>query len=105
MAAGVPVLVPGAEFMAVGVGDCFGLNRRGNLNLNFRGVGDGIGVGVGLGDASTLLRVRFGFGKAAGNLAAEADAVLSGLEIASVLFRVCFGGEGDSGGVPVNSCD
>jgi hypothetical protein len=93
--------------MLAGVEDAdrFGLNKRGNLNL--RGVGDGTGVGVGVGDASTLLRVRFGFGEAAGDSAAEADAVPSAGEVISVVsFVRCFDGEADSlGGVPVSSCD
>ena len=87
-------------------GDVFGLNRRGNLNLNLRGVGDGTGVGVGLGDTSAvlLLRIRFGVGEAAGD-SAEGDAVLS-TGVGSVLVCVrCFGGEGESVGVPVSSCD
>ena len=90
----------------LGDGDLFGLNKRGNLNL--RGVGDGTGVGVGLGDASAVafLRVRLGFGEAVGDSAAEGDVVLSAGEVASVVFCVrCFGGEGDSGGVPVSNCD
>jgi hypothetical protein len=90
----------------LGDGDRFGLNKRGNLNL--RGLGDGTGVGVGLGDASAVafLRVRFGFGEGAGDSAAEGDVALSAGGVASVLFCVrCFGGERDSLGVPVNSCD
>jgi hypothetical protein len=76
--------------------------------LNLWGVGDAIGVGVGLGDGSTVvfLRIRLGVGDAAGDSAAEGDALLSTGGIASVFFSVrCFGGEGDSGGVPVNSWD
>jgi len=92
------------------VGDCFGLNKRGNLSLNLRGVGDatGVGVGVGLADtsAAAFLRIRLGVGEPAGDSAAEGDAALSTGGIASVVFCVrCFGGEGDSTGVPVNSCD
>jgi hypothetical protein len=106
-----PAAVPvaGAGFMPAGLGDAdlFGLNKRGNLNL--RGVGEGTGVGVGLGDASTIafLRLRFGFGEAAGDSAAEGDAVLSAGEAlaAAFLYTRGFGGEGDSLGVPVSSCD
>ena len=89
--------------------DCFGLNKRGNLSLNLRGVGDATGVGVGLADTSAagFLRIRLGVvGEPAGDSAAEGDAALSTGGIASVVFCVrCFGGEGDSTGVPVNSCD
>ena len=88
--------------------DCFGLNKRGNLSLNLRGVGDATGVGVGLADtsAAAFLRIRLGVGEAAGDSAAEGDAALSTGGIASVVFCVrCFGGERDSAGVPVNSCD
>src|SRR5206468_6124592 len=53
-----------------------------------------------------FLRIRFGFGKAAGGSATEGDGALSAGGIASVSFCVrCFGGEGDSVGVPVSSCD
>ena len=89
-------------------GDVFGLNRRGNLNLNLRGVGDGTGVGVGLGDTSAVLflRIRFGVGEAAGDSAAEGDAALLTGGVASVLLSARrFGGEPDSLGVPVSSCD
>jgi hypothetical protein len=94
--------------MPAGVGDAdrFGLNKRGNLNL--RGVGDGTGVGVGVGDASVVdfLRVRFGLGEAAGDSASEGDIALSAGEMVSVVLGVgCFGGEGDSVGVPVSSCE
>jgi hypothetical protein len=89
-------------------GDVFGLNRRGNLNLNLRGVGDGTGVGVGLGDTSAVLflRIRLGVGEAAGDSAVEGDAALSTGGVGAVLVCVrCFGGEGESVGVPVSSCD
>jgi hypothetical protein len=94
--------------MPAGAGDAdlVGLNKRGNLNL--RGVGDGTGVGVGVGDASAFafLRVRFGFGEAAGDSASEGDAALSAGEVVWVVLGVrCFGGERDSLGVPVSSCD
>jgi len=94
--------------MPTGVGDAdlFGLNKRGNLNL--RGVGDGTGVGVGVGDASAVafLRVRLGFGEAAGDSASEAGVALSAGEVVwVVLCAGCFGGGGDSGGVPVSNCD
>ena len=105
-----PVPLAGAGFVPAGLGDAdlFGLNKRGNLNL--RGVGDGAGVGVGLGDASTIgfLRLRFGFGGAAGDSAASGDAALSAGEALAGAFldTRCFGGEGVSlGGVPVSSCD
>jgi hypothetical protein len=105
-----PVPLTGAGFTAAGVGDgeLFGLNKRGNLILNLRGVGDATGVGVGLGDTSAVvfLRIRLGVGEPAGDSAADGDALLSTGGVASVLFSVrCFGGEGDSVGVPVSSCD
>ena len=71
-------------------------------------MGDATGVGVGLADTSVIafLRAGLGFGEAAGDVAAESDAALSIGGVASVLFCVpCFGGEGDSVGVPVSSCD
>ena len=56
--------------------------------------------------AAVFLRIRFGVGEAAGNSAAEGDAVLSTGGVASVRFCVgCFGSEVDSVGVPVSSCD
>ena len=76
--------------------------------MNLRGVDDATGVGVGLGDTSAVvfLRIRLGVGEAAGDSAAEADALLSIGGVASVLLCVrCFGDEGDSVGVPVSSCD
>jgi hypothetical protein len=105
-----PVPLAGAGFTPAGVGDgdLFGLNKRGNLILNLRGVGDATGVGVGLGDISAVvfLRIRLGIGEAAGDSAAEGDAPLSTGGVASVLCSVrCFGGEGDSMGVPVSSWD
>lgn len=90
-------------------GDLLGLNKRGNLSLNLRGVGEATGVGVGLGDTSAgvLLRIRLGVGETgAGDSATEGDALLSTGGAASVVFCArCFGGEGDSLGVPVSSCD
>jgi len=72
--------------------------------------GDGVttGVGVGVGDASAvaILRVRFGFGEATADSASEGDGVLSAGEMVWVMLRVgCFGGAGDSVGVPVSNCD
>jgi hypothetical protein len=84
------------------------LNKRGNLNLNLRGVGDATGVELGLAAASVIafLRTGLAFGEAAGDAAADGDVALSAGEAASVSFCVrCFGGEGDSAGVPVSSCD
>jgi hypothetical protein len=84
------------------------LNKRGNLNLNLRGVGDATGVEVGLAASSVIafLRTGLGFGEAAGDMAAKGDVALSAGEVASVSFCVrCFGGERDSAGVPVSSCD
>ena len=106
--AAVPLPLAGPEFMPSGVGDAdlFGLNKRGNLNL--RGVGEGTGVGEGVGDASAVafLRVRFGFGEAAGDSASEVDVVLAAGEVVWVVFCVgCFGGVEDSVGVPVSNCD
>jgi hypothetical protein len=97
------------KFSAAGLadGDLFGLNKRGNLNLDLRGVGDAIGVGVGLRGTSVFvfLRMSLGVGEAAGDSAAD-DPALSIGGVASVGFCVrCFGGEGDSVGVPVSSCD
>jgi hypothetical protein len=63
-------------------------------------------VGVGETLAVVFLRIRLGFGDAAGDSTAEGDARLSPGGVASVLFSVrCFAGEGDSKGEPVNSCD
>lgn len=94
------------KFSAAGLpdGDLFGLNKRGNLNLNLRGVGDAIGVGVGLGGTSVFvfLRMGLGVGEAAGDSAAERASALWTGGVASVR---CFGGEEDSVGVPVSSCD
>ena len=89
-------------------GDLFGLNRRGNLSLNLRGVGDATGVGVGLGDTSAVVLLRIGLcvEDATGDSAAEGDVALSTGVVASILFSVRgFGGEWDSVGVPVSSCD
>jgi len=48
----------------------------------------------------------FGVGEAAADSAAEGDAAVSADGVASVLFCVrFFWGKGDSGGVPVRSCD
>jgi hypothetical protein len=91
------------------VADCFGLNKRGNLSLNLRGVGDATGVGVGLADtsAAAFLRIRFGVGEVADESAAEDDVALSAGEAVAPAFldTRSFGGEGDSVGVPVSSCD
>jgi hypothetical protein len=108
--AAFPVPLTGAGFTPAGIGDgdLFGLNRRGNPNLDLRGVGDATGVGVGLGGSSAVVfpRIRLGVGDAAGDSAAEGDATLSTGGVASVRFSVrCFGGEGDSAGVPVSSWD
>jgi len=84
------------------------LNKRGNLNLNLRGVGDATGVGVGLGDTSAVvfLRTGFGFGEAAGDSVVEGETALSTAGVASGLLSARrFGGEPDSVGVPVSSCD
>jgi hypothetical protein len=92
----------------LGDGDLFGLNKRGNLNLNLRGVGDATGVGVGLAGVSAIvfLRIGLGFGEAAGDVAASGDVALSAGGVASVVLCVrCFGGEGDSTGVPVSNCE
>jgi len=81
------------------------LNKRGNFNLNLRGVGDATGVAVGLATTSTVLflGIGLGSGEAAGDSAAEGDAVFSTGGVASVLFCVrCFGVE-ESTGVPVSS--
>lgn len=64
---------------------------------------------MGVGDASAIvsLRLRFGFGKAAGDSAAEGDPTSSaGKALVAASFDTrCFSGDGDSKGVPVNSCD
>ena len=108
--AAVQVPLAGVGFMPAGLGDgdLFGLNNRGNPNLNLRGVGDATGVGVGLGDtaAFAFLRIRLGVGDVAGDSVAEGIAPLSTGGVASVLFSVrCFGGEGESVGVPVSTWD
>ena len=106
-----PLQLAGTEFTPDGLadGDVFGLNKRGNLILNLRGVGDATGVGVGLAgtSAAALLRIRLGVGEAAGDSAAEGDAALSAGEAVAAAFldTRSFGGEGDSVGVPVSSCD
>jgi hypothetical protein len=103
--------VGGAGFTSTGVGDgeAFRLNNVGKRNLNLWGVAVGIGVGVGVGDALAivLLRMRFGLGELLDDSAAEDDGlVVSAGEVASVVFGArCFGGEADSTGVPVSSCD
>ena len=63
-------------------------------------------MGLGVSLAVVFLRTRLGVGDAAGDSAAEGDAPLSTGGVASVLFSVrFFGGEEDSVGVPVSSCD
>ena len=53
-----------------------------------------------------FLGIRFGFGEAAGDSAAEREVALSAGEVAPVSFCVrFFGSEGDSVGVPVSSWD
>ena len=109
--AAVQVPLAGVGFMPAGLGDgdLFGLNKRGNLNLNLRGVGEATGVGVGLGDTSAVvfLRIRLGVGEVAGESAAEDDVALSAGEAVAAAFldTRSFGGEKDSIGVPVSSCD
>jgi hypothetical protein len=106
-----PLQLGGTEFTPDGLadGDLFGLNKRGNLILNLRGVGDATGVGVGLAGISAVvfLRIRFGVDEAAGESAAEDDVALSAGEAVAPAFldTRSFGGEGDSVGVPVSSCD
>jgi hypothetical protein len=106
-----PLQLGGTEFTPDGLadGDLFGLNKRGNLILNLRGVGDATGVGVGLAGISAVvfLRIRFGVDEAAGESAAEDDVALSAGEAVAAEFldTRSFGGEGDSVGVPVSSCD
>ena len=77
--------------------------------MNLWGVGDATGVGVGVGDTLAVVFRRIGLAVAeavAGDSAAEGDAPPSTGEGASVRFSVrCFGAAGDSGGVPVSSCD
>ena len=63
---------------------------------------------MGVGDASVIgfLRVRFGFGEAAGDSAADGDVAFSVGEVGSAFLCVrYFAGEGDSKGEPVSSCD
>jgi hypothetical protein len=63
-------------------------------------------VGVGDASAAGFLRTRLGFGKAAGDSAAEGSAVVSASDLASIFLCVrYFAGEGDSKGEPVSSCD
>jgi len=104
---GAPSSPPQRSNYADGLGDLFGLNKRGNLSLNLCGVGDATGVGVGDTSAVVFLRVRLGVGEAdAGDSAAEGVAVLSTGGVASIVFGVrCFDDEGGSLGVPVSSCD
>ena len=62
-----------------------------------------------VGDTLAVVFLRIGLGvaeAAAGDSAAEGDALISTDGVASVLCCVrCFGADGDSVGVPVNSCD
>jgi hypothetical protein len=105
-ASAVPFAADGFPPAGLGDGDLFGLNKRGNLILNLRGVGDATGVGLGATSAVVFLRIRFGVGEAAGDWSAKGDAALSVDGVASVSFCIrCFGGEGDSTGVPVSSCE
>ena len=68
-------------------------------------MGDATGVGLGDTSAIVFLRMRLGVVETAGNWAAECDVPLSaGVASASFCVRG-FGGEGDSLGVPVSSCD
>jgi hypothetical protein len=105
--AAAPLALAGVLFSPAGLadGDLFRLKKFGNRNLNLPGVAVGRGVGVALGEtaAVVLLRLRFGFGKAARDSTSEGDVALSTGGVASVLFCVpCFDGEKDSG---VSSCD
>jgi hypothetical protein len=61
---------------------------------------------MGLGGTLVIvfLRISLGVGEAAGDSAAEGNVALSVGEMASA-FLTRFGGEGDSVGVPVSSCD
>jgi hypothetical protein len=74
-----------------------------------RGVGDATGVGVGLAGISVIvfLRIRFVVGEATGDSAAEGDVALSAGEAVAAVFLETrsFGGDWDSVGVPVSSCD
>jgi len=84
------------------------LNKRGNLNLNLRGVGDATGVEVGLAATSVIafLRTVLGFGEAAGDSVVEGETAPSTGGVASILLSARrFGGEPDSVGVSVSSCD
>ena len=73
--AALPVPLAGAEFMPAGLGDAdlFGLNKRGNLNFRGASVAAGVGVGLAASSAVVFLRIRFGFGGAPGDSAAEVD--------------------------------
>jgi len=76
--------------------------------LNLRGVGDATGVGVGLADTSAVvfLRTALGFGEAAGDSVVEGETAPSTGAVASILLSARrFGGEPDSVGVSVSSCD
>jgi len=94
-----------------GVGEVFGLNKRGNLNrgnLNLWGNGVTIGLGVAVGDASVVgfFREGFGVGEVAGASAGEGPLAVSACELASVFSRVTrFAGDADCVGVPVSNCD
>ena len=63
---------------------------------------------MGLASTSVVafLGIRFGFGEAAGDSVVEGETAPSTGGVASILLSVRrFGGEPDSVGVPVSSCD
>ncbi|HEU0209719.1 MAG TPA: hypothetical protein VFQ78_12170 [Candidatus Udaeobacter sp.] len=108
--AAVPLAFADVRSVLAGVGDAglLGLNKRGNLNLCGVGEGAGVGVALGVGSVIAFLRLRFGFGEAAGDSAADGDAAFSaGDALASTFLDTeCFRDAGDSlEGVPVSSCD
>jgi len=97
--AAAAALVPfaGAGF-AAGLGEVFGLKK--SASVFFAGDADAAGLAAGLAAAAVVfLRVRFAFGEAAGDSAAEGDVALSAGEAAAEVFfdaRCFLAGTGDS---------
>jgi hypothetical protein len=89
-----------APVAVAGLGEVFGLKK--SARVFFAGDADAAGLAAGLAAAAAavvFLRVRFAFGEAAGDSAAEGDVALSaGEAVAEVFFdaRCFFAGTGDS---------
>jgi hypothetical protein len=88
-----------APVAVAGLGEVFGLKK--SPRVFFAGDADATGLAAGLAAAAAavvFLRVRFAFGEAAGDPAAEGDAASAGDAAAEVFFeaRCFFAGTGDS---------